>query len=186
MLRFPNVATPFTAVTVLVPAKVPGSSMPPLCPMAIVTVPLKPVATLPAASVTLTCTGGGIVIIGRVVFGCTVKTKCSTGFPGLSVNAVASHEWGDWKYHVHCGSTAPALAATSYSASARIAASDPSLMLVNCGGGSLSIRPSTMLTPYTRAPAFASIGPGWATTVVESVPAAERYAPSAATDGSTP
>src|SRR5437762_1162329 len=50
MLRFENVATPLTAVTVVVPDSRPGISNPPLCPMAMVTGPLKLVIGLPAAA----------------------------------------------------------------------------------------------------------------------------------------
>src|ERR1041384_2887418 len=144
MLRSANVATPFTAVTVLVPDGLPGSSVPPLCPIAIVTVPLKPDTTLPDASTTLTCTGGVIVISGSVVLGCTVNTRCGGG---LSASAVASHECSDVKYQFHRGSAEPPPGKTAYSASALIAASPTSVMLVNPGGGSVPTTPSDMVTP---------------------------------------
>src|SRR5689334_23435859 len=90
MLKSANVATPFTTATVLVPDSVPASTVPPLCPMAIVTVPENPVTALPEASVTVTCTGG-MVVSGSVVFGCAVKTRCGGG---LSDRTLASQVLG--------------------------------------------------------------------------------------------
>src|SRR5213596_22454 len=49
---------PLTAVTVFVPDSVPGRTVPPLWPMAIVTDPLKLVTRLPPASSAVTCTAG--------------------------------------------------------------------------------------------------------------------------------
>src|SRR6266853_2243443 len=144
MLRSAKVATPFTAVTVLVPDSVPGTSMPPLCPMAIVTGPLKPVTALPDASVTVTCTAGVIVIIGRVVFGWTAYTKCGGG---LSARVVASQECGEVKYQFQRGSAEPPLGKTAYCASALMAASPTSVMLVNVGGGSVPTTVSAIVTP---------------------------------------
>src|SRR5690242_19976380 len=115
MLKSENVATPFTAVTVLVPDNVPGISVPPLCPIATVTVPVKPVTTLPAASTTLTCTAGVIVIIGRVVLGCTANTACGGG---LSARTVACQECSDVKYQFQVGSAVPPPGKTAYWASA--------------------------------------------------------------------
>src|SRR5258708_39084352 len=100
MLRSAKVATPFPAVTVLVPDSVPGISMPPLCPMAIVTGPLKPVTALPDASVTVTCTAGVIVISGRGVFGWPAYTKCGGG---LGAGVVGSQERGDVSCQVQPG-----------------------------------------------------------------------------------
>src|SRR5712691_8447936 len=57
MLRSENVATPFTAATVFVPDSVPGTSRPPLCPIAIVTEPVKLGTGLPWSSTAATCTG---------------------------------------------------------------------------------------------------------------------------------
>src|SRR6266568_966473 len=144
MLKSANVATPFTAVTVLVPDSVPGSSMPPLCPMAIVTGPLKPVTALPDASVTLTCTAGVMVISGSVVLGCTAKTRCGGG---LSARVAASQECGDVKYQFQLGSAEPPLGKTAYWASALMAASPTSVMLVKPGGGSVPTTPSDIVTP---------------------------------------
>src|SRR5437762_10526563 len=58
MLRVENVATPATAATVVVPARAPP---PGFVPIAAVTLPLNPVAVLPCASWTVTCTAGVIV-----------------------------------------------------------------------------------------------------------------------------
>ena len=69
MLRSLNVATPFTAVTVLVPDNVPGMTKPLLVPIAIVTGPLKLGTGWPAPSVAVTSTAGCIDIIGIVVLG---------------------------------------------------------------------------------------------------------------------
>src|SRR5882762_3604482 len=105
MLRFENVATPLTAVTVFVPDSVPGRSVPPLWPMAMVTEPLKLVTGLPSAFSAVTLTAG-IAISGGVVFGCTVNARCSGG---LSASTVASHVLGglSGQYQVHCGLTVP-------------------------------------------------------------------------------
>src|SRR5689334_2570860 len=103
MLRSLNVATPFTTVTVLVPDNVPGAMRPPLCPMAIVTVPVKLVTVFPRASVTVTCTGG-MVVSGSVVLGCAVKTRCGAG---LSDTTDASHVLGALNAHIHCGLVVP-------------------------------------------------------------------------------
>src|SRR5258706_238327 len=125
MLRSANVATPFTAVTVLVPDSVPGMSVPPLWPMAIVTGPLKPVTALPDASVTVTCTAGVMVIMGSVVFGWTANTRCGGG---LRARIVANHDCGDVKYQFQDASAEPPPGNTAYRASALIAASPTSVM----------------------------------------------------------
>src|SRR6266576_1293985 len=104
MLRSEKVATQFTAVIVLVPESVPGVSRPPLCPMAIVTEPVKLATVLPNASTAATRTGGCMATSGSVVVGCTVNTKCSGG---LSASTVASHALGALKNQVHCGSADP-------------------------------------------------------------------------------
>jgi len=54
ILKSEKVATPFTAVTVFVPLSVPGRIIPPLCPIAMVTDPLKLVTGLPPASSAVT------------------------------------------------------------------------------------------------------------------------------------
>src|SRR5437879_12405843 len=82
MLRVENVATPATAATVAVPDRVPS---PGLVPSAAVTLPLNPVAVLPCASWTVTCTAGVIVAPAVVLVGCTVNTSWLAG-PGVMVN----------------------------------------------------------------------------------------------------
>src|SRR5258705_6072842 len=110
MLRFENVATPLTAVTVFVPDSVPGRSVPPLWPMAIVTEPLKLVTRLPPASSAVTWTAG-IAISGGVVFGWTVNPRCGGG---LSASTVESHVSGDGQNQFHVGFVVPAVACTAY------------------------------------------------------------------------
>src|SRR5256886_329323 len=82
MLRVENVATPATAATVAVPDRVPP---PGFVPIAAVTLPLNPVAVLPCASWTVTCTAGVIVAPAVVLVGCTVNTSWLAG-PGGMVN----------------------------------------------------------------------------------------------------
>src|SRR5689334_19353994 len=85
MLSVLNVATPLTAGTVVVPARVPP---PGLAPSATLTLPVKPVTGLPTASRALTWIAGVIVAPAVVVAGgCTVKTSCVT-FPGAIVKPV--------------------------------------------------------------------------------------------------
>src|SRR5260221_12613641 len=153
MLRAANVATPFTAVTVLLPDSVPGSSMPPLCPITIVTFPLNPDTTFPAPSTTFTCTAGVIRISGSVVLGCTPNVRWYAGLAGLSASAVASHESVDVKYQFHRGSAVPPFGSTWYSASALIAESPTSVTLVNPGGGSVPTAGSGIVAPEAEGPA---------------------------------
>src|SRR2546427_13223208 len=110
MLKSEKVATPFTAVTVLVPDRVPGMSKPPLFAVGIVPRPLKRATGLPRASSAVTFTGGRIVMNGSVVLGWTVMASCVAA--GFSTSAVASHVLGELKYQLHCGSTEPAPACT--------------------------------------------------------------------------
>src|SRR5438034_471186 len=121
MLRFENVATPFTGVAVFVPASVPPLG---LAPSAMV-IGLPKVATVtPASSCAATGTAGEIVLPAVVLVGSTVDARWvagggSTG-AGLSATTLASQVpgCGFWsKDHVHCGSTAPPLARTVYSPS---------------------------------------------------------------------
>src|ERR1041385_4011650 len=84
MLKFPNVATPFTAATVVVPDNVPP---PGLAPSATVTVPVNPVAGFPCASRAVTCTAGVIGAPAGVVDGCTVNTSWLAA-PGVMSNPV--------------------------------------------------------------------------------------------------
>src|SRR5437763_14215420 len=82
MLRVENVATPATAATVVVPARAPP---PGFVPIAAVTLPLNPVAVLPCASWTVTCTAGVIVAPAAVLLGCTLNTSCVAA-PVVMVN----------------------------------------------------------------------------------------------------
>src|SRR5579859_8186286 len=184
MLKSPKVATPFTGATVLVPDRVPGMSVPPLCPMAIVTESPKLATALPNASSAVTCTAGAIATRGSVVRGCTVKTRCSGG---LSASAPASHECGDVKYQVQRASAEPPLGSTWYSPSALIKVSETSSILVKPGGGSVPTTPSDSVTPYATAPTPTGMVPASATVVVVSLPVAAWWAPSAhARTGFTP
>jgi hypothetical protein len=75
-MRFEKVATPFTAVIVIVP-----DSVPPLGPepSAIVIEPLKLVETLPDASRAVTWTAGEIALPAVALLGCTVNASCVAG-----------------------------------------------------------------------------------------------------------
>src|SRR6266516_1675839 len=72
MLRLAKLATPLTAVTVVVPDRVPPLGF---VPRATATEPANPVATLPPASSAVTCTAGVIAAPAAVLVGCTVKTN---------------------------------------------------------------------------------------------------------------
>ena len=67
-----KVATPPTAATVVVPDSVPPAGF---TPKAIVTLPVKPVATLPWASCAVACTAGVIATPAAVLLGSTVNTS---------------------------------------------------------------------------------------------------------------
>src|SRR5437870_12312062 len=73
MLRLENVATPLTAVRLVVPESV---APPGLTPSATVTVPVKSVATLPWASRAVTCTAGVSAAPAAPFVGCTVNARC--------------------------------------------------------------------------------------------------------------
>ena len=118
-----------------------------------------------------------MVCIGSVVRGCAVNTRCVIA--GLSVSTVASHVLGALKYHVHWGSTEPALAITVYSPSATINESDWATMSVKPAGGAKPTRPFVIETACASAPAPTAIAPGSATVLDEPAPTAERCAPSA-------
>src|SRR5438094_10517829 len=83
MLRFANVATPFTAATLVVPESVPP---PGFAPSATVTVPVNPVAVFPCASCAVTCTAGVIAVPAAVLLGCTLNTSCLP-VPAVTLNA---------------------------------------------------------------------------------------------------
>src|SRR5206468_2145907 len=81
MLNFENVATPFTAFTLVVPDSVPP---PGFAPSATVIRPVKPVTTFPASSSADTRTAG-IVWPACVVCGCVVKATWVAGGGGAAV-----------------------------------------------------------------------------------------------------
>src|SRR5438477_547904 len=72
MLRFAKVATPLTAATVGVPARVPLAG---LVPIASVMLVVAVVTVLPWASWTATCTAGVIAAPATALLGCTVKAS---------------------------------------------------------------------------------------------------------------
>src|SRR5256884_8474626 len=76
MLRFAKVATPLTAATVVVPARVPLAG---LVPIATVMLVVAVVTVLPWASWTATCTAGVIAAPAAALLGCTVKTTDREG-----------------------------------------------------------------------------------------------------------
>src|SRR6058998_3272603 len=84
MLRFAKVATPLTAATVFVPARVPLAG---LVPIATVMLVVAVVTVLPWASCTVTCTAGVIAAPAAVLLGCTVKTSFAAA-PTLMLNAL--------------------------------------------------------------------------------------------------
>src|SRR5437016_4643898 len=84
MLRLEKVATPLTAATVVVPARVPLAG---LVPIASVMLVVAVVTVLPWASWTATCTAGVIAAPAAVLLGCTVKASYA-GAPAPMVNAL--------------------------------------------------------------------------------------------------
>src|SRR5512140_110142 len=72
MDRLENVATPFTAATVVVPDSVPP---PGLVPIATVMLAVELVTVLPNASCTVTCTAGAMATPATAFVGCTVKAS---------------------------------------------------------------------------------------------------------------
>src|SRR6266704_1794917 len=84
ILTFANVATPLTAVTLVVPASVPP---PGLLRIASATLPVKGVAVLPCASCAVTWTAGVIAAPAVALDGWTVNTS-SAAVPGVMLNAV--------------------------------------------------------------------------------------------------
>src|SRR5881296_2023141 len=71
-LKVENVATPLTAATVLVPARVPLAG---LVPIATVMVVVAVVTVLPWASWTATCIAGVIAPPASALLGCTMKAS---------------------------------------------------------------------------------------------------------------
>src|SRR5436853_304578 len=84
MLRFAKVATPLTAATVGVPARVPLAG---LVPIATVMLVVAVVTVLPWASWTVTCTAGVIAAPAAALLGCTVKTSFAAA-PTPMLNAL--------------------------------------------------------------------------------------------------
>src|SRR6266566_10162033 len=76
MLRSEKVATPLTAATVFVPARVPLAG---LVPIATVILLVAVVTVLPWASWTATCTAGVIAAPAAALLGWTVKTSFVAG-----------------------------------------------------------------------------------------------------------
>src|SRR5438093_820981 len=84
MLTFAKVATPLTAATVVVPARVPLAG---LVPIATVMLVVAVVTVLPWASWTAACTAGVIAAPAAAVLGCTVKASFAAA-PTLMLNAL--------------------------------------------------------------------------------------------------
>src|SRR2546430_15298883 len=84
MLSAETVATPATAATIFVPARVPVLG---LVPIATVTFPVNPVAVFPCASCAVTCIAGVIAAPAGVVLGSTENTSC-VAVPAVMLNAV--------------------------------------------------------------------------------------------------
>src|SRR3989442_8207157 len=76
ILRFANVATPFTAFTGALPESVPPAG---LLSMAIEMAPVKLVTVFPDASRAVTVTAGVIATPTWVVLGCTPNARCVGG-----------------------------------------------------------------------------------------------------------
>src|SRR5881409_2432063 len=85
MLTFAKVATPLTAATVVVPARVPLAG---LVPIATVMLVVAVVTELPWASWTAACTAGVIAAPAAAVLGCTVKASFAAGALTVSVSGV--------------------------------------------------------------------------------------------------
>src|SRR5438105_8069709 len=90
ILKFENMATPFTAGTSLVPFRVAPPSRLPSCPILIQMVPLKVVTVLFRSSTAATCTGGEIMAPGAVLVGSTANASLVDG-PGGGGVAVTSN-----------------------------------------------------------------------------------------------
>src|SRR3989442_10916033 len=83
-LKVENVATPFTAATVVVPVSVPLAG---LVPIATVMLVVAVVTVLLWASWTATCTVGVIAAPATALLGCTVKTSFAAA-PTPMLNAL--------------------------------------------------------------------------------------------------
>src|SRR5213596_4193715 len=84
MLRFGKVATPLTAATVVVPARVPLAG---LVPIATVMLVVAVITVLPWASWTATCIAGVIAPPAAALLGCTVKRSFAAA-PTPMLNAL--------------------------------------------------------------------------------------------------
>src|SRR5687768_12482592 len=84
MRRFEKVATPAAAATVGAPLSVPA---PGLVPIAIVTLPVNPVAVLPCASRAVTRTAGALATPAVALLGWTVNASCVAP-AGVTLNVV--------------------------------------------------------------------------------------------------
>src|SRR5205809_129144 len=82
IVRFANVATPFTAFTGALPVNVPPTG---LLSMAIETAPVKLVTVFPDASSAATVTAGVIVAPTCAPLGCTPNARCVAGGGGAAV-----------------------------------------------------------------------------------------------------
>src|SRR5213596_3562376 len=83
-LKVENVATPFTAATVVVPERVPLAG---LVPIASVMLVVAVVTVFPWASWTVTCTAGVFAAPAAALLGWTVKTSFAAA-PALMLNAL--------------------------------------------------------------------------------------------------
>src|SRR2546425_257438 len=168
MLRSEKVATPFTAVTIVVPESVPPLGF---VPRATVIEPVKPATVFPASSCAATWTGGEMALPAVALLGWTAKTRWVAG-GGTSESTVASQvrgAAGESNNQVHCGSTAPAAVGR---------ATSPSLFMNvwDCverrekppGPESPAVASFDIVTPYASAPAPIAIAPGSA--IVVDVP----------------
>src|SRR5204863_7825971 len=84
MLRFAKLATPLTAATVVVPARVPLAELLPIASEMLV---VAVVTVLPWASWTATCIAGVIAAPAAALLGCTVKTTFAPA-PEIMLNAL--------------------------------------------------------------------------------------------------
>src|SRR2546425_34567 len=151
MLKLENVATPLTAATLVVPDTVPPAGF---TPSATVTVPVKPVATLPWASCAVTCTAGVSVAPAAAFVGCAVKASWVAA-PAVTVTRAV------WV------AVTPAAAAATVFAPATVDLKPPDAPPFAAGGagGWLSVYPATVAASTTTAPP-----PGFAPSATVTLP----------------
>src|SRR5260370_3477852 len=89
MLRVPNVATPLTGVTVVVPDRTAPLVPVPLV-IATVTPPTNVVSMFPNASCAATCTAGAIALPAAVVLGWTPKARRLAGAGAVAQGALVA------------------------------------------------------------------------------------------------